>query len=98
VVEKNVGTATCSKSRSGLTPLTYLSILRVQETARLIRETDLLITTMTEQVGWCYYSGHATIAFRRYMGVTPFEHRHYRPPTASREGQGIGVARAARAV
>ena len=42
MVEKNVGTATCSKSRSGLTPLTYLSILRVQETARLIRETDLL--------------------------------------------------------
>jgi len=86
------------KESFGVTPLTYLSILRVQEMARLIRETDLLITTITERVGWCYHSGHATIAFRRYMGVTPFEYRHHGPPTASREGSGMGVARATHAV
>lgn len=33
----------------------YLTILCVQEMARLIRETDLLITAVTERVGWCYH-------------------------------------------
>lgn len=81
----------------GVTPLAYLSMLRVQEMARLIRETDLLITVITERVGWCYHSGCATRAFRRYMGVTPIHYRHYGPPNASRDGPGIAVARAARA-
>lgn len=81
----------------GVSPLVYLSILRVQEMARLIRETDLLIAAVTERVGWCYHSGCATRAFRRYMGVTPIHYRHYEPPTASRDGPGIAVARAARA-
>lgn len=76
------------KESFGVTPLTYLSILRVQEMARLIRETDLLITTITERVGWCYHSGRATIAFRRYMGVTPFEYRA--PRATDRELRGAG--------
>lgn len=75
----------------GVTPLVYLSILRVQEMARLIRETDLLIGTISERVGWCHHC-HASRIFRRYMGVTPIEYRRYGPPTASREGPGIGVA------
>lgn len=83
------------KESFGVTPITYLSILRVQEMVRLIRETDLLIGTITERVGWCHHCGHATLVFRRYIGVTPFEYRHYGPPTESREGPGIGVARAA---
>lgn len=83
------------KESFGVTPITYLSILRVQEMVRLIRETDLLIGTITERVGWCHHCGHATLVFRRYMGVTPFEYRHYGPPSASREGPGMGVAHAA---
>ncbi|MFV0375370.1 AraC family transcriptional regulator [Microbacterium sp.] len=83
------------KESFGVTPLVYLSILRVREMARLIRETDLLITVITERVGWCYHSGCATRVFRRYMGVTPIRYRHYGPPNASRDGPGIGVARAA---
>ncbi|MGC5617683.1 helix-turn-helix transcriptional regulator, partial [Georgenia sp. Z1491] len=79
------------KESFGVTPLTYLSILRVQEMARLIRETDLLIGTITDRVGWCQHCGHATLVFRRYMGVTPFEYRHYGPPTASHEGPGLGA-------
>lgn len=63
--------------------------------ARLIRETDLLITVVTERVGWCYQSGCATRVFRGYMGVTPIHYRHYGPPTASKDGPGISVARAA---
>lgn len=80
------------KESFGVTPITYLSILRVQEMVRLIRETDLLIGTITDRVGWCHHCGHATLVFRRYMGVTPFEYRHYGPPTATREGPGMGVA------
>ncbi|MBK8868653.1 MAG: AraC family transcriptional regulator [Dermatophilaceae bacterium] len=82
------------KESFGVTPITYLSILRVQEMARLIRETDLPIGTITDQVGWCHHCGHATLVFRRYMGVTPFKYRHYGPPSASREGPGMGVAHA----
>lgn len=84
------------KESFGVTPITYLSILRVQEMARLIRETDLLIGTITDQVGWCRHCGHATLVFRRYMGATPFEYRHYGPPSVTREGPGMGVARAAK--
>ncbi|EEB0288070.1 helix-turn-helix transcriptional regulator, partial [Salmonella enterica subsp. enterica serovar Typhimurium] len=54
------------KASFGVTPLTYLSILRVQEMARLIRETDASIGTITEQVGWHRHCGHATLVFRRY--------------------------------
>ncbi|GAA2535598.1 hypothetical protein GCM10009860_15010 [Microbacterium mitrae] len=75
----------------GVTPLVYLSMLRVQEMARLIRETDLLIAVITERVGWCYHSGCATRAFRRYMGVTPIHYRHYGPPSASQAGPGVGA-------
>lgn len=83
------------KDSFGVTPLTYLSILRVQEMARLIRETTLLIGTITEQVGWCHHCGQATRLFRRYMGVTPIDYRRYGPPSATQGGPGTGVARAA---
>lgn len=86
------------KESLGVTPLVYLSILRVQEMARLIRETDLLIGTITERVGWCHHCGQASRIFRRYMGVTPIEYRRYGPPTAGREGPGVGVAAARDAV
>ncbi|MFT3799139.1 helix-turn-helix transcriptional regulator [Microbacterium sp.] len=55
----------------GVTPIVYLAILRVQEMARLIRETDLLITEITERVGWGRHSGYATDVFRRCTGITP---------------------------
>ncbi|MFT4307480.1 MAG: AraC family transcriptional regulator [Microbacterium sp.] len=79
----------------GVTPIVYLSILRVQEMARLIRETDLLITEITERVGWGRRSGYATDVFRRYRGVTPIDYRRHGPPSVSPDGPGVGVARAA---
>ncbi len=79
----------------GVSPIVYLSILRVQHMARLIRETDLLITEITERVGWGRHSGYATDVFRRYMGVTPIDYRRHGPPSTSRDGPGVGVARAA---
>lgn len=82
------------KESFGVTPITYLSILRVQEMVRLLRETDLLIGEITDQVGWCHHCGHATLVFRRYMGVTPFRYRHHGPPSAGAEVPGMAVARA----
>ncbi|MGD9430821.1 helix-turn-helix domain-containing protein [Arthrobacter russicus] len=81
------------KDSFGVTPIVYLSILRVREMARLIRETDLLITVITERVGWRYHNGNATRLFRRYMGVTPIHYRRHGPPNASDGGPGVGVAR-----
>ncbi len=77
----------------GVSPIVYLSILRVQHMARLIRETDVLITEITERVGWGRHSGYATNVFRRYMGVTPIDYRRQGPPSSSRHGPGVGVAR-----
>lgn len=79
----------------GVSPIVYLSILRVQEIARLIRETDLPISVITRRVGWCHHCGFASALFRRYLGVTPIQYRRYGAPTASRDGPGIGVGRAA---
>ena len=66
----------------GVTPMACLSILRVHEMARLIRETDLLISVIAREVGWNYRSGNATQIFRRHMGVTPMQYRrniHHAP-------------------
>lgn len=79
----------------GVSPIVYLAILRVQHMARLIRETDLLITEITERVGWGRHSGYATDVFRRYMGVTPIHYRRHGPPSTSHDVPGVGVARAA---
>lgn len=79
----------------GVTPHTYLSILRVQRMAKLVRETNSPVSVIYQQVGWSS-RGHAAIIFRRYLGVNPSEYRRYGPPTVSRDGPGVGVARAAK--
>lgn len=81
----------------GVTPLVYLTILRVQEMARLLRTTDLSMRQICPRVGWIN-STHPPAHFRRYYSVNPSEYRRYGPPTASREGPGIAVVRAMRAV
>lgn len=58
----------------GRTPLSYLNMLRSQEMARLLRETDLPIGTITPQVGWAD-PGHAARVFRENVGVTPSRYR-----------------------
>ncbi len=77
----------------GVTPLVYLTILRVQEMARLLRTTDLSMRQICPRVGWIN-STHPPAHFRRYYGVNPSEYRRYGPPTASQDGPGVGVARA----
>lgn len=80
------------KAHYGLSPLAYLTMLRVREMARLLRTTDLLVAQICPRVGWKsphHPAGH----FRRYYGVTPTEYRRYGPHTASQGGPGAAVGR-----
>lgn len=75
----------------GVTPQVYLTILRVHEMARLLRETDLTIEAIAQRVGWRNRS-YATAAFRRYVGVNPSPYRQHGPPTVSKDGPGVTIA------
>lgn len=61
----------------GKTPLAYLTMIRTEELARLLRETDLPVEAAMRQVGW-HSRGHAAQLFRQYVGVTPIEYRRLR--------------------
>lgn len=58
----------------GKTPLAYLTMLRVESMARLLRETDLTIEAAGQAVGWDSRS-RATEAFRQCVGITPQRYR-----------------------
>lgn len=58
----------------GKTPLAYLTMLRVQEMAKLIRETNLPVSDIAHQVGW-QSRNRASEAFKTCVGVTPAEYR-----------------------
>lgn len=61
----------------GKTPLAFLTMLRAERLAHLLRETDLTVTVAMERVGWQSRS-HGTRLFRRYVGVTPGDYRRTR--------------------
>ena len=58
----------------GKTPLTYLTTLRAEHLARLLRETDLPIEQAMTEVGW-HSRGHAARLFRQAVGLTPTRYR-----------------------
>ena len=58
----------------GKTPLAYLTMLRVEEMAHLLRETDLTIDAAARKVGWASRS-RANEAFRECVGMTPSQYR-----------------------
>nr|WP_243729234.1 AraC family transcriptional regulator [Nesterenkonia sphaerica] len=58
----------------GKTPQTYLTMLRAEELARLLRETDLPIEVAMRKVGW-NTRGHAARFFRQHLGATPSRYR-----------------------
>ncbi|WP_454118502.1 helix-turn-helix domain-containing protein [Microbacterium lacticum] len=77
----------------GKTPRAYLTMLRVEEMARLLRETDLSIAQAGRQVGWCSRN-RATEAFGQATGMTPSQYRRRlaagtRSMQASMSGSGI---------
>lgn len=58
----------------GKTPLAYLTMLRVETMARLLRETNTSIASAGRAVGWASRS-RASEAFRQCVGVTPQRYR-----------------------
>nr|WP_277925285.1 AraC family transcriptional regulator [Sediminivirga luteola] len=58
----------------GKTPMTYLTTLRAEHLARLLRETDLPVEVAMREVGW-HSRGHAARLFRQCVGVTPARYR-----------------------
>lgn len=65
----------------GKTPLAFLSMIRAEELAKLLRDTDLPIEAAMRQVGW-RSRGHAAQLFRQYVGITPVEYRRLSVRTA----------------
>lgn len=60
----------------GKTPMTYLTTVRAESLARLLRETDLPIEQAMGEVGW-YSRGHAARLFRQAVGITPAHYRQH---------------------
>lgn len=58
----------------GKTAMTYLTTLRAEHLARLLRGTDLPIEVAMREVGW-HSRGHAARLFRQSVGVTPARYR-----------------------
>lgn len=58
----------------GKTPLAYLTMLRVERMARLLREGELSVTAAGRAAGWSSRS-RAAEAFRQCVGVTPQRYR-----------------------
>ncbi|MFR9806143.1 helix-turn-helix transcriptional regulator [Pseudonocardia sp. RS010] len=58
----------------GKTPLAYLTMLRVEHMARLLREGELSISAAGRAAGWSSRS-RAAEAFRQCVGVTPQRYR-----------------------
>lgn len=66
----------------GKTPLAYLTMLRVEAMARILRETNMSIAAAGQAVGWASRS-RASEAFRECIGVTPQRYRDHLRQTAS---------------
>lgn len=62
----------------GKTPTAYLVMLRVEEMARLLRETNITVAAAGRRVGWRSRS-RAIGAFTGHTGVTPSRYRDMRP-------------------
>lgn len=58
----------------GKTPLAYLTMLRVQEMARLLRASNMTIAEAGRRVGW-HSRNRASAAFQECAGVTPSRFR-----------------------
>lgn len=64
----------------GKTPLAFLTMIRAENLARYLRETDLTVTAAMQRVGW-HSRSHASRLFRQYVGLTPGHYRRLRPHT-----------------
>jgi AraC-like DNA-binding protein len=63
------------KTATGMTPKDYLLRLRVEEAARQLRKAPTRpVTCIAHELGFSSSQYFATV-FRRYLGVSPGEHR-----------------------
>ncbi|MGP9695114.1 helix-turn-helix transcriptional regulator [Brachybacterium sp. AOP25-B2-12] len=74
----------------GKTPIAYLTMLRVQEMARLLRETNLPVAAAGRRVGWSSRS-RATEAFTEHIGLSPSRYRAMRPVCTDHRGRSAQV-------
>lgn len=58
----------------GKSPIAYLTMIRTEQMAALLRTTDAPITVIAREVGWSD-ADFATRQFRRSIGVTPTDYR-----------------------
>lgn len=65
----------------GKTPLAFLTMIRAEQLAKLLRDTDLTVTAAMHEVGW-YSRSHASRLFRQYVGLSPGEYRRLRARAA----------------
>ena len=68
----------------GKSPIAYLTMLRTERMAGLLRTTDATIAVIARQVGWDA-ADFATRQFRRSVGVTPRRYRSLSRSHASRK-------------
>lgn len=65
----------------GKTPLAFLTMIRAEQLAKYLRETDLTVTAAMQRVGW-HSRSHASRLFRQYVGLTPGDYRRLRAQAA----------------
>lgn len=58
----------------GKTPMAYLTMIRAERLATLLRETDMTVKSAMREVGW-HSRGHAARLFRQCVGLTPTQYR-----------------------
>lgn len=58
----------------GKTPMTYLTMVRVEQMSRLLRDGDLSVAESSRAVGWRSRSA-ASVAFKVRTGITPSQYR-----------------------
>ena len=58
----------------------YINQLRIEESKRLLLSTDLSVSEIATQVGYCNISYFSTV-FHKLMGVGPFEWRSAKEET-----------------
>jgi AraC-like DNA-binding protein len=63
------------KQVTGFTFLEYLNTVRIREAQRFLRETDMKVTMVAEQVGF-QSNAHFSRLFKRIAGMPPVKYRH----------------------
>ena len=67
------------KEKTGMSPLEYLTLLRVEHAKELLESMDLTIRDISTQVGY-YDSGSFIRRFKQVTGETPAQYRRSRSP------------------